>query len=153
MSPVRSAALLAFVLGRCCMKAISSSRVDSFGHHHLELGAGGSGKQTGSAGSGKQIQSQPGLRKQGVAACCLSALFSKVEIRVHGGEGDFRDDGMRNRSSGGQDSSIGGARRSKRGREARFVLGIQIEAAGQGGLESSGHCFSRPGLATIAPTS
>ena len=57
MSPVRSAALLAFVLGRCCMKAISSSRVDSFGHHHLELGAGGSGKQTGSAGSGKQIQS------------------------------------------------------------------------------------------------
>ena len=46
VSPVRSAALLAFVLGRCCMKAISSSRVDSFGHHHLELGAGGSGKQT-----------------------------------------------------------------------------------------------------------
>ena len=46
VSPVRSAALLAFVLGRCCMKAISSSRVDSSGHHHLGLGAGGSGKQT-----------------------------------------------------------------------------------------------------------
>ena len=56
MSPVRSAALLAFVLGRCCMKAISSSRVDSFGHHHLELGAGGSGKQTGSTGSGKHTR-------------------------------------------------------------------------------------------------
>ena len=111
MSPVRSAALLAFVLGRCCMKAISSSRVDSFGHHHLELGAGGSGKQTGSAGSGKHTRffspsaeknSYHTLASQGQAGSLISNGAVAQEIGQR-----------RNKKGGGTKKELGRPRASE----------------------------------------
>ena len=70
---MRSAALLAFVLGRCSMKAIKSSRVGSVGHHHLGLGAGGSGKQTGPP-SQLRTRGRPGRSK--VSQCELASSFA-----------------------------------------------------------------------------